>query len=942
MRTLATRVLVAAAASCLARCAPPPSDPPASIASSPSPTPTDGGTPPPGDDDTSTAASVSSSSSGSAVVPGGEPRPPFVVGGSSSGAASASSASSSSSSSSASSASAAASSSGATSSSSGVVLLARCGDGRVDVGEECDPPDGTACNYLCQDRDARETDCEDLEDNDLDGLVDCADADACQGTPACQAGTSPTGRACVANNQCRAEGGDPLCITEFQLGWPGGYCSEHCTSDDDCAAGICSPRPGSVGNLCLLTCDADTDCRAGYSCDRLPDGRRACIPRCTDDTQCMLSGHCIKERGVCGALAVCGNGAVEPGEQCDPPDGVTCGTNCRLRETSCEDLRDDDGDGLYDCRDNASCKGRPACEPGNRATGEPCTRTAGCSAALGNDPLCLTERVVGFPGGMCSEYCNVDEGGCANGTTCLDIGLGPRNGVCLPRCTDNADCRAGYTCGVHDGAQVCLPACTDHAQCGLTAHCDLAAGRCITAPGCGNGRVDPGEACEPPGSGVCNEQCQVRVGVCGNGLVETGESCDPPNGSTCNATCQGVELACADLYDDDNDGLLDCADPDCHDGREVCNEGAGRVGSACTAANDCSATDGDPACLWNLNGLKWGGYCSELCNLQAQDCGAGAFCQPALGRDDVGLCIRSCTGDADCREGTRCLSAGTGRRGCFATMSAPVPQEVDCNDLRDDNHNGLYDCQDPDRTCRGDFSCTPGVTELGGECTRTRDCNAQDGDPFCIHEKGFGHPQGSCSEYCSVSAQDCGTRGVCVAVEGVSNDVGLCMAACSGDTQCRTGYRCGDAGYCVPACTSDAQCTGKGVCNFTSGLCVPATRCGDLVVEAFEECDPPGVGNCNARCQLLPTCGDGRLDAGEQCEPPGVAGCQADCTVVPGWTCHPANYGAADGCDCGCGVVDPDCTATTLDACDICHNGCSAEECAGNTELSTTDNAQCI
>ena len=31
-----------------------------------------------------------------------------------------------------------------------------------------------------------------------------------------------------------------------------------------------------------------------------------------------------------------------------------------------------------------------------------------------------------------------------------------------------------------------------------------------------------------------------------------------------------------------------------------------------------------------------------------------------------------------------------------------------------------------------------------------------------------------------------------------------------------------------------------------------------------------------------------------------------------GWTCSAARYNALDGCDCGCGVVDPDCTPTTV------------------------------
>lgn len=44
------------------------------------------------------------------------------------------------------------------------------------------------------------------------------------------------------------------------------------------------------------------------------------------------------------------------------------------------------------------------------------------------------------------------------------------------------------------------------------------------------------------------------------------------------------------------------------------------------------------------------------------------------------------------------------------------------------------------------------------------------------------------------------------------------------------------------------------------------------------------------------------------------------------WTCSPSYYGAGDGCDCGCGTTDPDCTSggdcTTPDC-------CSAGSCGG-------------
>jgi hypothetical protein len=62
------------------------------------------------------------------------------------------------------------------------------------------------------------------------------------------------------------------------------------------------------------------------------------------------------------------------------------------------------------------------------------------------------------------------------------------------------------------------------------------------------------------------------------------------------------------------------------------------------------------------------------------------------------------------------------------------------------------------------------------------------------------------------------------------------------------------------------------------------------------------------------------------------------------WDCNPSYFSAADGCDCGCGVVDPDCDDATLDSCDFCANigSCSADPCANNMDIDPEDNGVCL
>lgn len=52
------------------------------------------------------------------------------------------------------------------------------------------------------------------------------------------------------------------------------------------------------------------------------------------------------------------------------------------------------------------------------------------------------------------------------------------------------------------------------------------------------------------------------------------------------------------------------------------------------------------------------------------------------------------------------------------------------------------------------------------------------------------------------------------------------------------------------------------------------------------------------------------------------------------WTCEPAFYAGDDGCDCGCGVVDPDCDPPEIDSCEYCDEpgSCSTDECPGTID----------
>lgn len=114
---------------------------------------------------------------------------------------------------------------------------------------------------------------------------------------------------------------------------------------------------------------------------------------------------------------------------------------------------------------------------------------------------------------------------------------------------------------------------------------------------------------------------------------------------------------------------------------------------------------------------------------------------------------------------------------------------------------------------------------------------------------------------------------------------------------------------------SPARCTapaGGQACiasrtNVTDGCSAAGcVTCGNGVIEPGEACEPPGVGNCTADCQLPATCGNGVVEPGEACEPPGAAGCTDSCTTG---TCT-----AAPGGEIAIACLTSDFTSASLGA----------------------------
>jgi hypothetical protein len=527
---------------------------------------------------------------------------------------------------------------------------ATCGNGTLDPGEACDsalPPEDT---------------------NACPAAAGCDDQDPCTRDELISAGTCAA--VCAHRTILNATPGDACC--------PLGAASE---TDPDC--------PAVCGN-------GRMDKTAGETCDRAlraPDLRpqeKSCPDRCADEdrnacTAEVLVGagcqaECVSrpiERSAGGdgcclpgvgraadsdCPAICGNGALEPGEACD----------------------------------KAIAAGNPGACPGT------CTNQTGAS--------CLTVHMEGTVD-ACSARCTYDVNLLCAATA---------DGCCPPGCNsmNDPDCPAAALCGngVLDtgescdrtiaagaaGASPATPAaCNDNNAC--TVDRLLSAGTCSAR--CAHAPIavfEPDGCCPPGANALMDADCPA---VCGNRVVDEKETCDKalPAGSpgACPATCPVLPRGCQRSV---ANGSADACTARCDiETIKLCQSGDGCCPAACNRRNDddCPSVCGN-AVLESGESCDWAipagnpGACSFLC-----DDGNACTADVTLGRTSD--CSRACrhTNILACRSGDGCCP-----QGCSAGTD-PDCRPAECGDR----------IVQAGETCDPPSSCPSECIDDGDPCT---------------------------------------------------------------------------------------------------------------------------------------------------------------------------------------------------------------------------------
>ena len=358
---------------------------------------------------------------------------------------------------------------------------------------------------------------------------------------------------------------------------------------------------------------------------------------------------------------LCGDGNLNPGEQCDDGnniDGDGCTATCMTEYCgdgvvnnagleTCDDGGTVDGDGC-----SASCQIEGCTDPlAPNYNPAAVVDDGSCDAYCGDgtiDPGETCDDGNNIDGDGCSANCQSDES-CGNGIQdpgeACDDGNSDNTDACLNTC-QLATCGDGY---VQAGVEECDDANSDNTDACLNT-CQLAT--------CGDGYVQAGvEECDDANSDntdACLSTCQLAT--CGDGFVQTGvEECDDANSdntdaclNTCIlATCgdgfvqAGVE-ECDDANSDNTDACLNtcilatCGDGFVQAGVDECDDGNNINDDGCT--NACTL----PVCGDGITQLGFGETCDgeAWCRADCTFCG-DALLQPGHGE--------TCDGEAYCR-----------------------------------------------------------------------------------------------------------------------------------------------------------------------------------------------------------------------------------------------------------------------------------------------------
>ncbi len=557
----------------------------------------------------------------------------------------------------------------------------------------------------------------------------------------------------------------------------------------------------------------------------------------------------------------------------------------QLPPESCANGVDDDEDGATDC-DDSDCAGDVVCLP-NACT---VATRVGCGSSLSSTTQGATDLFSAY---SCAGWAED----------------GPEK---------------AYLLDIPEGAQVTVN--MDPTQQTRDLDLFLLGGAC-----------DPGSCIDQSSNGGSDPE-QIVFTMPAGGAYAIVETYAQPATFTFSVSCQGASEDCDNTFDEDGDGAIDCADPDCL-GDPAC----GPVPEVCDNGAD---DDGD-------------GFVDCL----DSDCAAAPNCQPVPevcdnGADDDGDGLADCD-DVDCAAFPACIPTACGVAatvGCGASFSSTTAGATDlfdtysCTGVTEGGPELAYFLDLPEGTLVIlDMEPTQAnrnldLLLLGGGCDPAA-CLAQSSNPGSDPEQlVFSMPAGgayvlietpAATSTFNFSVTCPGPAEIC---DNGADDDGDGQADCD-DADCAAAPNCQPV---AEICDNGADDDGDGQADCDDADCAAAPNCQPVAEICDNGADDDGDGQADCDdtdCAAAPNCQPVAeiCDNGADDDGDGQADCDdADCAAAP--NCQPVaeicDNGADDDGDGQADCDDADCAAS-----EICSTasgagcGCSASGAGQAGEL---------
>lgn len=556
--------------------------------------------------------------------------------------------------------------------------------------------------------------------------------------------------------------------------------------------------------------------------------------------------------GVAGSTGTggsdCGDGAVDPGEDCDGASlaGATCATlGYDKGSLACA------GDCHFDT--SGCCKNECAGPPGDH---ECASATSVHTCGQYDSDACLewgnTQQCPGnCDQGQCvcssdadcmmqQDQCHDSQGMCVagkctypekpTGTSCDDG----------DKCTQTDTCQGGTCVGENPVA------CTALDQCHVAGVCSVATGQCSTPNATNGSACDDGNACTKVdtchsgtcvGAGMVNcmalDQCHVpgtcdtQSGQCSNPAAANGAACDDNNACTQTDKCQngmcagGTVVMCSAQ---DQCHVVGACDPM----TGQCSNPIAGNGVACNDNNACTQFD---SCQ---NGTCVGTN-PVVCSAQ-DPCHVAGSCNSATGQCSSPIAVNGTM----CNDNNACTQTDTCQNGTCVGGSPIVcnaPPNAQCYNQAGACNGGQcsYTPKSYGTSCSDSNVCTLNdICDGSGNCGGTMlVCNSP---PSQCHNSSGQCSGGSCSYNYKANGSPCNDNNPCT-LSDICNGNGTCTGtpmscttppnyqcynqagACSGGacgyTPMPFGTSCNDNN----ACTQNDVCDGGGTCSGTTIQC---------------------------------------------------------------------------------------------------------------------------